>query len=255
MYVYLYDNFLRQRKFASFIKSLEIRLTDYGISGKVLRIQNYNDVRSLLDDEIKRGAQTIVIVGNDETFGHVLSRAAQLTTVFGFIPVGTNTNTIAPVLGIPIGIEACRTLSKRRREYLDVGLVNNRYFISQVHVVPSRIQVTYDAKFTVSADQLMELVVCNLQPFYWRTPEKGSEEQVIHPQDGKLEAFLRPLTKKRWWGYKFEEPSIFPFQVMDVRAREPFTVEVDGRSSRETQLTIRLAGTSIDMIVGKERKF
>lgn len=255
MYVYLYDNFLRQRKFASFVKSLEIRLTDYGIAGKVLRIQNYNDVKALLDDEVKRGAETIVIVGNDETLGHVLSRAAQLNVVFGFIPLGTPMNTIAPILGIPIGIEACATLSKRRREYLDVGLINNRYFISQVHVAPARIQVTYDAKFTVTADQLMELVVCNLQPFYWQTADNKREVRVIHPQDGKLEAFLRPLTKKRWWGYKFEDPSIFPFEVMDVRAREPFLVEVDGRSSKETQLTIRLASTSIDMIVGKERKF
>lgn len=255
MYVYFYDNFLRQRKFNSFLKSLEIRLTDYGMSGKVLWIQNYNDVKALIEDEVKRGAKTIVIVGNDESLGHILSRCAPIVTVFGFIPVGIEVNSIAPILGIPVGLEACQILSKRRRERLDVGFVNNRYFISQVQILPSRIQVTYDKKFTVHAEQLAELIVCNLQPFYWKNTQREGVEEVVHPQDGKLEAFFRPLTKKRWWGYKFEEPSIFPFEYMEVKAPEPFVVKTDGRVSKELFLTIRLAGMFIDMIVGKERKF
>ncbi len=255
MYVYLHDNFLRQRKYSSLIKSLEIQLTDYGISGKVLRIQNYNDVKSLIDDEIKRGAKTIVIVGNDETFGHVLSKSGGVNATFGFIPVGVKKNTIASILGIPIGIEACRVLSQRRREYLDMGMINNRYFISQIHILPSKIEIRYDGKFSVKADRLLELVVCNLQPFYWQTNDKIVENYIVHPQDGKLEAFVRPLTKKRWWGYTFEEPSIFPFERMEIKSAVPFTISVDGRLSKENQLTIRLAGLSIDMIVGKQRKF
>jgi diacylglycerol kinase family enzyme len=131
MYVYLYDDFLRQRYFSSVIKSVEVSVTDYGMAGKILRIHNYNDVRSLVEDEIKRGAKTIVIVGNDKTCGHILSRCAALPCVFGFIPIGSE-NTIASVLGIPVGVEACEVISKRRRAYLDVGAVNSR-FLSRTH--------------------------------------------------------------------------------------------------------------------------
>jgi diacylglycerol kinase family enzyme len=135
MYVYIYDNFLRQKNFLPLVHSMEVLLTDYGIAGKILRLQNYTDSKSVIEDEIKRGAKTIVIVGNDATFGQILSRSATCDCTFGFLPIGPN-NTIAEVLGIPVGIEACTVLSRRRKELLDVGWMNNRYFVSQLKVMP-----------------------------------------------------------------------------------------------------------------------
>lgn len=254
MYVYIYDNFLRGKKFESAVKALEVRLTDYGIAGKILRLNNYTDAKPLIDDEIARGAKTVVIVGNDETFGHVLSRSATCNCVFGFLPVGSD-NTIARVLGIPTGIEACDVLSRRRKERLDIGWMNNRYFISQLHVLPAKLEVVYDERFKVSATEKMEVVVCNLQPFYWKKDRKSQDEYVVHPQDGKLEAFLRPLTKEGWWGYKYESPSIFPFEEMEIQAKEPFTVEADGKISKEVRVKIKLAHGKVEMIVGRNRKF
>jgi hypothetical protein len=255
MYVYLHDNFLYQRKFSSVLKSLDIRLTDYGIAGKVLRIGNYADARPLLEEEVRRGAKTAVIVGNDTTLGSVLSRCADLPLVFGFLPIGPQ-NSIAEVLGIPIGLEACKVVARRRREKLDVGLMNSRYFIAQVHILPAPVAVMYDGKFTVEAKELMEVVVCNLQPFI---PSGKNALEVpkirIHPQDGKLEGYLRPLTKKRWWGYNFEEPSVFPFVEMRIKAVKPFKVITDGRETKELDVTISMAMEKIDMIVGKSRKF
>ena len=134
MYVYLYDNFLRQKKFASSVKALEVRLTDYGIAGKKLYLTSYIDAKPIIDEEIKRGAKTIVIVGNDQTFGHVLSRGATCACTFGFLPIGSD-NTIAEVLGIPIGEESTNVLARRRRELLDVGWMNNRYFVSKSFII------------------------------------------------------------------------------------------------------------------------
>ncbi len=254
MYVYLYDNFLRNKKYASVIKAIEVTLTDYGIAGKILRLSNYIDAKPIIDDEIKRGATTVVIVGNDQTFGHVLSRGATSNCTFGFLPIGSN-NSIADVLGIPEGVDACDVLSRRRKEWLDVGWVNNRYFVSQLHVLPAPVEVVYDERFRATAKDKMEVVVCNLQPFYWKKTPKDSQTQTVHPQDGKLEAFLRPLTKKGWWGYTFEEPSVFPFEEMEIRGDEPFTVEADGKTTKEINLKIKLARSKIDMIVGRNRKF
>lgn len=254
MYVYLYDNFLRQKKYTSLVKSIEVQLTDYGIAGKILRLNNYIDTKSIIDDEIKRGAKTVVIVGNDKTFGQVLSRSATCECTFGFLPIGSD-NTIASVLGIPVGIGACDVLSHRRKERLDVGWMNSRYFVSQLHVLPAKVQVIYDESFKVTAKDKMEVVVCNLQPFYWRKDKKDREERVVHPQDGKLEAFLRPLTKASWWGYNYEEPSIFPFEEMEIIGDEAFTVEADGKVTKEVKVKIKLAHGKIAMIVGRSRKF
>ena len=254
MYVYIYDNFLRDKKHASTIKAIEVSLTDYGIAGKILRLNNYIDAKPIIDEEIRRGAKTIVIVGNDQTFGHVLSRGATSDCVFGFLPIGTN-NTIAEVLGIPLGAAACEVLSRRKLERLDVGWVNNRYFVSQLHVLPSKIEVYYDERFKVTAKDMMEVVVCNLQPFYWKRHKKDAHHEVVHPQDCKLEAFLRPLTKGRWWGYTYEEPSIFPFEEMEIHAEHPFVVEADGKVTKEIKLKIKLAHSKITMVVGRNRKF
>jgi diacylglycerol kinase family enzyme len=78
---------------------------------------------------------------------------------------------------------------------------------------------------------------------------------VVHPQDGKLEAFLRPMIGKGILRSQFEDPSIFPFEEMVVSSHTPFAVEADGKVSKETKITIRLAKKKITMIVGKERQF
>ena len=85
--------------------------------------------------------------------------------------------------------------------------------------------------------------------------KKDKDHQVVHPQDGKLEAFLRPLRKKSWWGYQYEDPSIFPFEEMQIIGKEPFTVVADGKTSKEIKVTIKLAHNKIDMVVGRNRKF
>ncbi|EKE06624.1 MAG: hypothetical protein ACD_18C00314G0027 [uncultured bacterium] len=253
MYVYLYDNFLKNKRYDSLIKAMETRLTDYGIAGKIIRLQRYTNCEMLIEDEIRKGAKTIVVVGNDVTFGHVLSRAASCRVIYGFLPVGSE-NSIAEVLGLPVGIDACDVLAKRRKLYLDVGWLNNRYFISQLHIPPSDIQIEYDESFKVaSRGKKMELVVCNLKPFVW---SKGGKKYVVHPQDGKLEAFLRPIVKKGVFKKEqFEEPSIFPFEEIIVSSRKPFVVETDGNISKEIKVKIKLAKSRIEMIVGRDRKF
>lgn len=255
MYVYLYDNYLKSRKFEPTIKAIETRLTDFEIAGKIIRLQNFTNTQAVIEEEIKRGATVIVIVGNDDTFGRVLSRGAACKILFGFLPVGPK-NSIAEVLGIPVGVDACDMLSQRRKINLDIGWISNRnrYFISQLYIPPSDIIVEYDEKFkVVGRHKKMELVVCNLQPFVWN--RKGKEDFIVHPQDGKLEAFLRPMSGRGMFKDKYEEPSLFPFEEMVVTGSKPFQVEADGTITKETKIVIKLAKNRIEMIVGKDRRF
>ena len=253
MYVYLYDHFLKQKRYDSVIKAMETKLTDYGIAGKIIRLQTFTNAEAVIEDEIRKGAKTVVIVGNDGTFARVLSRAASCQVLYGFLPVGLE-NSIAEVLGITVNEPACDALARRRKMRLDVGWFNNRYFISQLHIPAHSISIEYDERFRVSSRSgKMELVVCNLQPFHW---QKKGQDRIVHPQDGKLEAFLRPVIKKGWLRREqFEDPSIFPFEEMVVSSAKPFVVEADGKTSKETKITIKLAKSRIEMIVGKERRF
>ena len=255
MYVYLYDNFLRKKKYESTIKAIETRLTDFEIAGKIIRLQNFTNTEAVIEEEIKNGATAIVMVGNDETFGRVLARGAACQVLFGFLPVGPE-NTIAEVLGIPEGEAACDILAQRRKVKLDVGWISNRnrYFVSQLHIPPSDITIEYDEKFKVSGKyRKMELVICNLQPFVWN--RRGQADFVVHPQDGKLEAFLRPMSGRSMFRDKYEEPSVFPFEEMVITGEGPFIVEADGTTTKETKIVVKLAKNRIEMIVGRERKF
>lgn len=253
MYVYLYDQFLKEKRFSEALKLLETRLTDYGIAGRIIRLQHFTSPESIVAEAVRKGAKTIVAVGNDETFAAVLSRGAAYPATYGFLPVGPK-NSIAGVLGIPTNADAADILARRRKVYLDVGWFNNRYFISQLHIPPHQITVEYDERFKVSSTtSKMELVVCNLQPYHWHHQGK---EMIVHPQDGKLEAFVRPMVKTGWFQKEqFEDPSIFPFEEMVVESKTPFVVEADGKTSKETKITIKLARNQLEMIVGKERKF
>src|SRR3989344_5721896 len=100
MYLYLYDTFLRERAFSGAIGAIENRLTDFGISGKIVRLTTLSNAHGIVEDEMRYGARTVVVVGNDQTLGRVFSRAAACDVVFGYIPVD-NKQPIARVLGIP----------------------------------------------------------------------------------------------------------------------------------------------------------
>ncbi len=252
MYVYFYDNFLRQKKYESILKAIETRLTDYEIAGKIVRLQNFTSVEPIIAEEIKRGVNTVVLVGNDITFGKILSQVASFDITFGFIPIGYQNNSIAEVLGIPIGEKACDILARRRKLKLDIGWFNNHYFISELKIYPADIKILYDDKFVVhSQTKKMELTVSNLKPYY---NQKG--QLIIHPQDGKLEAFLRPVIKGGFFKKeKLEEASIFPFSEMIVKSDNAFTVESDGNISKHTKITVRLAKNKINMVVGRNRLF
>ena len=97
--------------------------------------------------------------------------------------------------------------------------------------------------------------VAAMMSLHGKKDKRSRETYVVHPQDGKLEAFLRPLTKKGWWGYTYEEPSIFPFEEMQISADHPFVVEADGKMTKELRLKIKLAKDKIEMIVGRNRQF
>jgi len=230
---------------------------DFGISGKILRLQQFVDPRRMIEDEIRRGVKTIVIVGNDDTFAYVLSKAATIDTTFGFIPVGPN-NSMAEVLGIPSGDGACDVLSKRRIESLDIGTVSNKnkYFIAKLEIPAAAIAVSYDDLFTASSSTgLAELIVTNLIPYEWN--RRWSNLTTVRPQDRQLDAFFRPLVKHGVVRKVLEDPSVFQFRILEVESIDgyPFEVYIDGHMSKEKHIVISMAKERIRVIVGRDRQF
>lgn len=252
MYIYLYDTFLKDKKYAGLVSAYENRLTDFGIFGKIVRITRFTNPQRIIEDEVRRGAKTVVIVGNDDTFARVISRSADINGLtFGLLPVGEE-NSVAEMLGIPVAIDACDILSRRRVESLDVGTFNDRFFFKRISLAANQFELVCEDKYAVGPqDRESQVEICNLGVPSW---EGDATPKLLKPQDGKLTIFMRP-TKKSLFGTKFIKPSVL--QVGKIRAhfKHPVVVSVDGIQSREKDIEVNVSRKKFKIIVGKARKF
>ena len=143
MHVYIYDDYLNKSKYKKTINRLEIRLTDLGLNGKIIRLGGIKNIKGTIQNEIKLGAKTIVAVGNNQTVNKIVGAIIdtdiygdfQKKTLLGIIPIGDD-NSVAASFGIKDKEEACNILLARRVEKIDLGLVGDHYFLNQA-TIPS----------------------------------------------------------------------------------------------------------------------
>jgi YegS/Rv2252/BmrU family lipid kinase len=80
--------------------------------------------------EASKHAEVVIAGGGDGTINEVLNGIAGTNAALGIIPLGT-TNVLALELNIPIEpIEACRHLTTKTPKLIDIGMINERYFLS-----------------------------------------------------------------------------------------------------------------------------
>jgi len=138
MHVYIYDDYLNKNKYNKIINRIEIRLTDLGLNGKIIRLGGIKNIKSAIQNEVRLGAKTIIAVGNNQTINKIIGAIIdnniygdfQKNTLLGIIPVGGD-NSIAQSFGIKDEEEACNILLARRVEKIDLGLAGQHYFLNQ----------------------------------------------------------------------------------------------------------------------------
>ena len=109
----------------------------------------------------------------------------------GFIPIGKDNNNFAEYFGIPTGEGACEILSTRKTEVIDVGTVDNQYFISSVEALSPHTNIKYNNDFSVSTvDTSIKIGIYNFNPHTY-------SNKIFNPQDGILEMVSWPNSKQR----------------------------------------------------------
>ena len=151
MHVYIYDDYVSAKKYDNTLAHIETRITDLGLNGKIIRLGVMKNVAEAVAGEIKRGAKTIIAVGNDQTINKIINSVAlfairnqvKATVPLGLITVGDKGNSIAPALGVALDEKGCDALSARRIAKLDLGLaqttntsgqISNFLFLSQANI-------------------------------------------------------------------------------------------------------------------------
>ena len=98
--------------------------------GTTHRFRQIDHLRREVQASVARGAELVIVGGGDGTFSSIVDLLADCPTTLGVLPLGTG-NAFARDLGIPADVrEACRILAQGRDERVDLGRVNDDYFIN-----------------------------------------------------------------------------------------------------------------------------
>lgn len=245
MYLYVYDEFVQSQRLERELALIETRLTDLGIAGKIARLALFRDARELIRDEVRRGATTVVAVGNDQTLRKVIDAVADPNIVVAIIPLGAG-NRIAEILGVPSGVAACDTLSARLVEDLDTGSVNGMRFLHAVTAKDVRPSCRCEGNFSFSPVRDSTLEIRNLA--------QSDEFGAANPTDGKLEFIMR--TPRRSWLLKRGDAVTFiPFTNLQLTSPDPIKLTIDGEEIEGQEFDIRVLPKQIRIVTGKDRKY
>lgn len=259
MNIFIYDEFLAQKNFQSVLNRVEVRITDLGLNGKIIRLGAMKDVREAVRTEILRGAKTIIAVGDDATVNRVINAMIGIDegelplgpVPFAVIPIGKRQNFIAGALGVPENEKANEILSARRIERLDLGKANDHYFLSSASIKNKNTTLEIDQNFTLEIAESGSINIVNLQTANLSLPGAVKPD----PRDGSLELIIdvkKNRLLKRPAGQSGQ--SVFPFKRLYLK-NPSLPLIMDGAVNLSTPATIVLAEKKLPVIVGRSRGF
>ncbi len=192
MNTYIYDDFLNKSRYRRAINKIEIRLTDLGLNGKIIRLGSIKNVKEVIQTEIKNGVKTIVAVGNNETANKVISAMItnkaygffQKDVLFSIIPIGDN-NSIASSFGIKKEEEACNILLARRIKEIDIGIAGNNIFLNKAELLSAEAKIEIDQKYSISPSKKTLIKIINLND-----DQNLIYKERIDPYDNKLNLII-----------------------------------------------------------------
>jgi hypothetical protein len=245
MYVYIYDDFLEKGRFNKAINRVEIRLTDLGLNGKIIRLAGIKNIKTVIQNEIKLGARTIIAVGNNQTVNKIIGtiidtdvyEAFQKKTLLGIIPIGDD-NSIAESFGIKDEKEACNILLARRVEKIDLGIAGDYYFLNKATISSQGTEIKIN-DYTISTPEKGEISIVNLM--------SSSDDWKSNPHDGLLDVYIR--TKRKDASYLNAK------RIRISNADENHKLLIDNVLEIDTPVDLGIMKNYINVIVGKDRLF
>ncbi|MFA5248318.1 MAG: hypothetical protein WC415_03665 [Patescibacteria group bacterium] len=235
MYIYVFDDFTQQNKYQKSIQQISKRLTDLGLNGKIIQLGISKNISSSIEDEIRRGAKTIVAVGNDQTTLKTLNAIAMSQSdekhclCLGVIPLEPRESHLSELLGISNINDACEILLARRLKIFNAAAFGQNFFLFRAAAPADGLLLDLDKNFIVqpAKDEIVEII---------NDPNKDWQG------DKKLVLKIK---------HKNSE-SLFSFrEAIAVNQKTP--IILDGSLPIALPARISMEGQKIKIIVGKGR--
>jgi len=213
-HLYIYDDFLTERKFERPLAELEGRLSTLDLQGPIARLSQLRNAKQLVTGMAREGVSTIIVVGDDATLDKVMWFLPDLGLTIGFLPLRAPFDT-AKKLGVPVGILACDVLAARHIETFDLGKVNDQFFLTDVTFTRSLAKIGVLGQYTLRSMHGADITISNLS---------------TNPRDGLFDVRICPQQEKRlsWWGRKQgQSETKLSLSSLSVSSSDSFQATVD----------------------------
>ncbi len=249
-YAFIYDDFLSDRKFEHVLSEVDARLASLDLTGRVGRLTLFRNARDIVQSLVQDSDTTVVVVGNDRTLDKVLWFLPDMQVTLAYIPVGPPTN-VASLLGIPIGAGACDVLSARLIEWLDVGRLDDRYFLSEISLSNTNAAIEVEGKYRISPYKGGSIFIRNLGSLTEAKPEWADAK------DGLLEVIVKPVEEKAGSGFfrKAEAPVTRLFLSSgNIVSDQPVEVKADYYAANGMRFEIGVEPKKLRFVTGRNRR-
>lgn len=251
MFFYLYDSFVLDKKYTPILDRIEGRIIELGINGRVEKLTALRNIKEIIEQGIKTGAHTIVVVGNDHTFLRALQVVAQHNCALGYLPIGENT--LGSVFGINDPIEGCNTLSRRITKQLPLGKVNQTYFLTEAtgefpagtHLRCNE-QWNLITKTEATHCSIANLGNLNTTATHYDIPDQAQLQVTLQPQ-GPASTWLRKAKP-------LHPTTVSVNKVTIDHPEQAVAVRLDNTTIIKSPVTLSVKPKAIKIIVGKQRK-
>lgn len=254
MHVYIYDLYLNQKKYNNILSKIETRITDLGLNGKIIRLTETSSLFSIIENETKKNIKTLTVVGNNNILNNTInsilkiySNKQTLSTnmPIGFIPIGKENNNLSAHLGIDFDIKACDILASRRVEKIDLGKINNLYFLFEAKIEALGTFIEVDNLYSLEINTKGSVDIINLP-----ITSQSSKDMNYSKDAGFFELLIS--TKKN----SLNKNSVSKIKFQCLKLHNPnHQLLVDNSLKISTPVNIEVAKEKIYLIVGKKRTF
>ncbi len=239
MYYFIYDATAQSSEHAKEFAKIENRLLDFGIKDRIVKISPLKSIRDAVADAYKNKFNTIVTIGGDELFLNTITYLIGYPVAIGMLPLGKPTVN-ASILGIPMGSEACETLSARSIRETTLGKIDNRFFLSSCSLSGVE-SITIDSAFTINLPEHSTIEIIN--------QHKPTDHHTPPHKKGNFTVIIKQ--KNSVFASNKQKESYFSGKTITINHNKSFEVRIDSFISSEPCSSISIVPNAIKCIVGK----
>ena len=249
-YAFIYDDVLNDRRYERAVAEVDVRLTSLDLQGRVVRLSLFRSAKELVEQMVREGVTTIVIIGNDHSLDKMMWFLPDMDVVVGYIPVVEPWD-IAALLGIPTGPNACDVLAARFVETIDVGKIDSRYFLTSIRMPRTMAAIDIEGQYRLSAIHGGSVVIRNIGD------QRGERGLLSEAKDGFLEVVIEPdeAPNASRWGKRGRDMQAKATRAFirygKIISPEPVDVQVDSHVINGFQFILEILPKKFRLITSR----